>query len=151
MTDTHPHHPLPPDLSAISAALDDLAQREQSAAPAGLADRVYFRTAATLRHPPVRPIWQLSIASCMRLAALLALTTIVAFAVWRHPQPTPTNLASLDTLDDVLLLSSDSQWSPIASNALAEMQSELDAMESDLDSFWTYESNWFDDTDEGSL
>lgn len=144
-------NPLPPDLSALAAALDDLARREQAGSPAGLSDRVYFRTASTLRAGPRRSTLRVSIASGMRLAAVLTLTTIGAVGMWRQSNPAPIQASSLDALDDVLSHSSDSQWSPIASSTLAEMQSELDALESDLDSFWTYDSNWFNDTDEESM
>ena len=154
----HDHHddarpdPLTPELSALAAALDDLGRSERAAAPPGLPDRVYFRTAASLRAQPVRAERRLAIGSFVRIAAVLALTTVGVIGVSRLTQQRNTLVATdMSVLDAVLPADGVESWNPIASNALADVRSELDALESELDSFWSLDSNWLDDTSEGSL
>ncbi|MCA9283388.1 MAG: hypothetical protein H6812_08205 [Phycisphaeraceae bacterium] len=144
--------PLTPELSALAAALDDLGRSDRAAAPPGLADRVYFRTAASLRAQPARAERRLAIGSFVRIAAVLALTTVGVIGVSRLARQHNTLVATdMSVLDAVLPADGVESWNPIASNALADVRSELDALESELDSFWSLDSNWLDDTSEGSL
>lgn len=153
--DNHHHDhpdPLTPELSALSAALDDLARHERNASPPGLSDRIYFRTAASLRGQPAPAARRFALGSLVRLAAVLALTTVGVIGVSRLSQQRGTTVATdLSILDAVLPADGVETWNPIASNALADVSSELDALESELDSFWSLDSNWLDDTSEGAL
>jgi len=146
------HEPLTPELSALSAALDNLAQHERSAAPPGLADRVYFRTAASLRAQPAAPARRLALGSFMRVAAVLALTAVGVIGVTHlSNQQRTTRTADLSILDAVLPPESADSWSPPSTNSLADVSTALESLETELDSFWSLDSNWLDDTSAGSI
>lgn len=138
-----------PELSALSAALDDLAWIERQAAPPGLADRIYFRTARTFQSGAPRP--NAMTPTFLRIAAVIALTALGAIGLRQPSAPAPADAVRLAALDELLPVASAPAWSRVPSNTLAEVQSELDALESDLDTFWTSENSWFTDNGEESL
>lgn len=146
-----PSTELPPDLAAISAALDHLAQSERASTPPGLADRVYFRTASSLRADAQRrlvlPPWGVA----LRVAAVLGIATLGVIgamsALNTPPGPVPTNpdFATDTTADDLIELAMDEQWEPIFTASLADVKSELESLESALDSFWSIDADWLDE------
>ncbi len=142
---------LPPDLAAISAALDHLAHAERAATPPGLADRVYFRTAASLRsHAPRRmthPTWgvTLRLAAVLGIAALGVIGAISALNKPSSPGPANPKFTSGPTADEMIELAMAEQWEPISTASLAEVKSELESLESALDTFWSIDADWLEE------
>lgn len=142
---------LPPDLAAISAALDHLAHAERASTPPGLADRIYFRTAASLRTDVRRrtivPTWgmTLRLAAVLGLAALGVIGALSALNKPSAPGPVPHDLTAGPTADDMIELAMAEQWEPISTASLADVKSELESLESALDSFWSIDADWLDE------
>ncbi len=88
----------PDDIRETVSALDHLAKREADAAPPGLEDRIFLRTAASLRDPSARaesnapapapiPLWN---RTPFRLAAAIALVVIASLFFFIPNTPSGT-------------------------------------------------------------
>jgi len=155
------HHPalqhgdrpdLPPELAAIAAGLDDIAEQDRRSAPRGLEDRVYERSrpvlsagAPSLKFPSAR-VWRVAAAVAIcGTAGLIGAYMVHTGGAGPSPASEPvgwsdeTVLAALQSLDAEAAAWMSTPEAPGIGVAgdLSNIESQLAAVEVGLIDFWS--------------